>query len=128
MLALFIADQNKNPRDANLRADLLKFMDKVLDFGLPPAGTMRRYTPDIPAQTLTGLAIMRHSWNLNDIPLYRKAIRYCVAGGNIPQDLPKRLATLATQSPSPHTVDWNKWYEITRSFCGFGLPQEDTIC
>ncbi|KAK7717492.1 hypothetical protein SLS64_002984 [Diaporthe eres] len=108
MLLQFIADQNKNPRDANLRADLLKFMDKVLDFGLPPAGILRRYTPDNPAQTLTGLAIMRSSWSLNDIPLYRKAIRYCVAGGNIPQDLPKRLATLATQSRSPHAVDWNK--------------------
>ncbi|KAJ0109209.1 hypothetical protein J7T55_009540 [Diaporthe amygdali] len=92
-LALFANDQKRNPRDASIPVDMLKLMDKILDFGLPPAGTMRPKTPGVPAQILTGLAVMRNAWNLKDIPLYRKAIRL---GGllDLPFDLTRIFAAL----------------------------------
>lgn len=83
--SLVIDDQKNHPSGIRIRGDLLELMNKVLDFHKP---------------TLTGLPILESAWKLNDMPLYRKAIRYFTTGGNTPKELPQLLATLVTQPPT----------------------------
>lgn len=107
-MALVIDDQKNHPGDISVQVDMLELMNKVLDRDAPK---------------LTGLAILESAWHLRDMPLYRKAIRYWTAGGHIPKDLPKLLATLVTQSPAAQVVNWSEWSETTHflRFFSFSL-------
>lgn len=105
-MALVINDRKNHPSDISVQVDMLELMNKVLDHGAPK---------------LSGLAILESAWNLRDMPLYRKAIRHWTAGGHIPNDFPKLLATLVNQSPAAQVVNWSEWSETTRSLHFFSF-------
>lgn len=101
----------KYPKDVGVRRHLLQFMDKILDARRPVSVT-RSWGPTETASWKTlSMTILTVAWNLEDIPLYCKAVRSCTAEGDVPSDLIAELATLINKSLStPQPWDWDKWY------------------